>query len=70
MGWEHILSGLIAKAIVDRKYKKNEEKTQSAERYIAQTAVQVKTSVQERLFVNARKKSILANYIPVSPDVF
>ena len=70
MGWEHILSGLIAKAIVDRKYKKYEEKTQPAERYIAQPAVQVKSSVQERLFVNARKKAIAANYILVSPDVF
>lgn len=70
MGWEHILSGLIAKAIVDRKYKKHEEKTQSTERYITQPEVKVKTSVPERLFVNARKKSIAANYIPVSPDIF
>ena len=70
MGWEHILSGLIAKAIVDRKYKKHEEKAQPTERYITQPAVQLKTSVPERLFVNARKKSIIAKYIPVSPNIF
>ena len=70
MGWEHILSGLIAKAIVDRKYKKREEKEYPSEQPFTQPAVQVKTSVQERLFVNARKKAITANYIPVSPDIF
>ena len=70
MGWEHILSGLIAKAIVDRKYKKQEEKGYLSGQPFTQPAMQVKTAVQERLFVNARKKSIIANYIPVSPDVF
>lgn len=70
MGWEHILSGLIAKAIVDRKYKKQEEKEYLSEQPFTQSSGQVKTSVQERLFVNARKKSIIANYIPVSPDIF
>ncbi len=57
MGWDFLISSFIADLIVNRKEKK-------ANSYIAPQN-SFNSSVPERMFINARSKTIIAEYIPI-----
>ena len=65
MGWEHIFAGLLAGWIVDRHEQKKEQKAQLQQRTYPVPGV---PSVSERLFVNARNKTLTVTYQPVCAD--
>jgi len=67
MGWEHILSGLIAGWIVDRREKK---KTASQYTSYSGSASPVGAAVTEQQFIRVRNKTIIARYQTVSTSWF
>ncbi len=62
MGWDFLISSFIADLIVNRKEKKTNSFVPMQNSF--------KSSVSERMFVNARNKTIIAEYIPIQMEWF
>ena len=67
MGWEHLLSGLLAGWILDKHEKKKEA---SAHASVVETTSPIGAAVAEQQFINARNKTIVAHYQAVSSAWF
>jgi len=65
MGWDSIFAGLLAGWIVERHDQKKKQKAQLQQQSFSSSGV---SSVSERMFVNARNKSLSVAYVPVCLD--